>query len=126
MRVMYNAIMMDKQTMFIDWVRDGMRERNWSQVDLARHAEMTRQSISALITGKNKPGMKICTGIARAFNLPPEEVHRKAGLLPPQKQNNERTVELKYIFNQLDNHHQELVLNMVRSIREQQGKYDAE
>lgn len=27
--------------------------------------------------------MDLCLGIARAFNIPPEDVYRRAGLLPP-------------------------------------------
>lgn len=111
---------------FRDWIYAELGQRGWSQADLARASGITSGGMSRLLSEQRVPSSDTCLGIARAFDIPPETVLRKAGLLPPLKENNERTRELKHVFDQLDNHHQELALRMVRSIREQQADYDVE
>lgn len=46
-------------------------------------------------------------GISRALKIPPEQVFRAAGLLPPAPEHNRNTEKLLYWFNQLDDEAQE-------------------
>ena len=38
--------------------------------------------INGIINGQTNPGLDFCRGIARAFNMPLEDVFRRAGILP--------------------------------------------
>jgi transcriptional regulator with XRE-family HTH domain len=69
---------------FSEWLTDELRKRGWSQADLARAANIHRQVVSTYINGRrSKPDEDVLRSIARAFKMPPEEVFRAAGLLPP-------------------------------------------
>lgn len=65
------------------WLEKELAERNWSQSDLARYSGLHRAIISKIILGGSKPTPETIESIARAFKLPPEQVFRAAGLLPP-------------------------------------------
>ena len=70
---------------FTDWLMLNMREREWSQSDLARASGLTRQAISYYLGDKSKSPDEIALRkLARAFQIPPEQVFRAAGLLPPK------------------------------------------
>jgi putative transcriptional regulator len=49
-------------------------ERNWSQADLAERLQVSRQSVNAIETGKYDPSLPLAFKIARAFELPIENV----------------------------------------------------
>lgn len=69
---------------FGNWIVREIGERNMSQADLARLAGVTRTAISDVVNGRRNPGSDLAQGIAKAFSIPPEEVFRIAGLLPPK------------------------------------------
>ena len=66
---------------FSDWLFSQMQAKGWSQSDLARHAGVTRTAISDVLSGRRKAGNELCTAIALALQIPPEEVFRAAGIL---------------------------------------------
>lgn len=68
---------------FNDWLEQELKNRRWRQTDLAQAMGMSDSTISHLLAGNRNPGPDLCNGIARAFGIPPEEVFRMAGLLPP-------------------------------------------
>ena len=70
-------------TTFVAWLTTQMEARGWTQADLARHAKLGRATINRVLTGDRNAGPAVCAGIARAFDMPVEEVYRIAGLLPP-------------------------------------------
>ena len=49
-------------------------ERNWSQSDIARKVEVSRQSVNAIETGRYDPSLPLAFRIAELFGLPIEEV----------------------------------------------------
>ncbi|MDB5419843.1 MAG: transcriptional regulator,Cro/CI family [Phenylobacterium sp.] len=49
-------------------------ERDWSQADLARRLEVSRQSVNAIETGKYDPSLPLAFRIARLFALPIEAI----------------------------------------------------
>lgn len=55
---------------------------------------MSQSLFSMVLSGKSGVGIDMCNGIARAFNLPPEIVLAKAGLIPsaPEQRENESTL----------------------------------
>jgi putative transcriptional regulator len=49
-------------------------ERDWSQGDLARQLEVSRQSVNAIETGKYDPSLPLAFKLARVFGLRIEEI----------------------------------------------------
>jgi transcriptional regulator with XRE-family HTH domain len=62
-------------TDFATWIRDELNRRGWSQANLAERADLSRSSISKMLTsGRRKPGMRFFAGIAAAFEMPIADV----------------------------------------------------
>jgi len=68
---------------FRDWLLLTLEEKGWSQSTLARAAGVSPAAISDALSGRRGVGKSLATKIARALRLPPEEVFRIAGILPP-------------------------------------------
>jgi putative transcriptional regulator len=49
-------------------------ERAWSQQDLAKRLEVSRQSVNAIETGKYDPSLPLAFRIARLFAVPIEAI----------------------------------------------------
>ncbi len=49
-------------------------ERDWTQQDLARRLEVSRQSVNAIETGKYDPSLPLAFRIADVFALPIEQI----------------------------------------------------
>lgn len=70
------------ETDFITWLTTELNRRGWSQSELARRADIVQSGVSMVLNGQHGPGFEFCAGIAKALNVPPELVMRKAGILP--------------------------------------------
>ena len=55
-------------------LRELRAERAWSQADLARELEVSRQTVNALETGKYDPSLPLAFKIARLFEMPIEAI----------------------------------------------------
>jgi len=49
-------------------------ERAWSQADLAKALEVSRQSVNAIETGKYDPSLPLAFKLARLFGMKIEEI----------------------------------------------------
>ena len=49
-------------------------ERAWSQADLAKALEVSRQSVNAIETGKYDPSLPLAFRLARLFGMRIEEI----------------------------------------------------
>ena len=49
-------------------------ERDWSQADLARRLDVSRQSVNAIETGKYDPSLPLAFRISRLFGMPIEAI----------------------------------------------------
>lgn len=67
---------------FNRWLQNELNDRGWSQGDAARKGGFSESMLSKVLNGYTPPGIKFCRGIAKAFDVPVEEVQRRAGLLP--------------------------------------------
>ncbi|MCW5876144.1 MAG: helix-turn-helix transcriptional regulator [Anaerolineales bacterium] len=89
------------ESAFVDWVLRELEKRSWSQAELARRSKISESHISHVFFGRRQPQITFCKGIARAFELPPELVLRKAGLLPPiREEAGSQALEWQHIFSQ--------------------------
>ncbi len=68
---------------FFDWLNIELTKRGISNNELARRAGMSSANMSKAMTGKIAVTWDFCAGVAMALGYAPEDVFRKAGLLPP-------------------------------------------
>jgi transcriptional regulator with XRE-family HTH domain len=79
-----------------------MRERGWTQSELARRARIGRDNVSGYIRGKNLPGPAIMNRLAAALAVGPEQ------LIPMSEENlptakNSRGFTLRHLTNDGNN-----------------------
>jgi len=101
---------------FLEWLQEELKQRDWLPADLARRAELGPTTIHKILSGDRKAGPDVCVAIARALGQPPERVFRLAGLLPPSPEPDPGEAELLHVYHTLPGGQRELLLNMVRSL----------
>jgi transcriptional regulator with XRE-family HTH domain len=79
---------------FIEWLEEKMADRGWSQADLSRHANISKATVSNVLSGKRKPGIEFLVAIANSFKIPPEDVFRAAELFPSTKNMDRELVKI--------------------------------
>ena len=97
-------------------------DRDWSQAELSRRASVSRSTISKVISGERGPGADFCQSIARAFNMPEEEVFRIAGLLSPETDIDPVLEELNYKLANLPPELQQEALGYLNYLIEKQER----
>ena len=68
---------------FIDWLNGQLQERDWTYSKLSKRMGVVPSTVSMVLSGKTSPTWEFCAGVAQALGQPPEDVFRRAGLLPP-------------------------------------------
>lgn len=109
---------------FSEWVLQELDSRGWSQSDLARASGLTRGTISNLLNEVASPNPQTCIQIAKAFELPPEVVLRKAGILPPKTKIDEDVERLAHRIAQLppeDQARVEAIINSLLALNQNEG-----
>lgn len=81
------SFQMAKYLEFGQWLSGEMKKRGWSQADLAKKADVSRATISRVISGTRNVGPDLCLSLAIALKVPAEEIFRIAGILPPEPNN---------------------------------------
>ena len=69
-------------TELIRWLQDQLRERGWSQSELARRAGLSHAQVSHVLGGARGAGIDFCTAIAGPLGVPPATILKLAGYLP--------------------------------------------
>lgn len=110
---------------FKEWLAWELDERDWSYSELARRAGVSAQQVSFVMNDRRNPGPEFALGIARAFNIPPEFVFERAGLLPTSSVNSPNLKEATHLFLQLSNRQQQDILVMMRALIDQDRQVDA-
>lgn len=70
-------------TAFVAWLQNELDEQGWSRADLARATGFHKGSISNVLNGQRQPSVEFVLAVARALKVKPEDLYRRAGLLPP-------------------------------------------
>ncbi len=68
---------------FVDWLKDELNKRGWSNNELGRRLGKSSSAISLVFTGQRKPTWRFCMQLAQVLDKPPVYVLRIAQLLPP-------------------------------------------
>ena len=113
---------------FSDWLRNEIRDRDWSQADLAEKSSVPGATISRIINDTRDPGPDVCNKFAKALNYPPEFVFRKAGILPENKETatSPTLEEANRLMQQIPEEYQKQALALIRFLHETHASYDAE
>ena len=114
---------------FSNWLMDRLREKDWSQSDLARASGLTRQAISNYLASKiTRPDEDALVKIAHALNIPSETIFRAAGLLQPALDKRDpRLGKIEYILPGLPERDRDEILAFVElklRLAEQRGEYN--
>ena len=123
--ITYNEddIMSAMNIQFSKWLMNKLIEKGWSQAELAYKAGVSRTAISDVISEKRSAGTELCRAIARAFNLPPELIFRKAGLLPAAPDNSPTLESINYKLSLLPESEQERILEFVDFLLERRERH---
>ena len=68
--------------LFVSWLQSEMDKRKWGITGTARQAALSHPVISDIMNLQVQPTFDTCVALAKAFEMPPEEVLRLADLLP--------------------------------------------
>ncbi len=109
---------------FIDWLRNELETRGWSQAELARQSKLSPAQITRLLNGERGVGENGLNAIARALRLPPETVFRAAGKLP-NRATDPRIDELSHKFSTLDESRKNVVSKLLDVLMDEQEKEQA-
>jgi len=104
---------------FVDWLKKELEKRDWSQADLARLSKISPTQIGRILLRERNAGTDALIAIADALNLPPEEVLRAAGVLPPKSERTEKIEKIHHIFDQLPPEEQDKLIEYAQFVRRQ-------
>jgi transcriptional regulator with XRE-family HTH domain len=94
---------MSKKIDFPGWLEEQLNARGWGQADLANRAGINRQVIWGWLNRRKKPTEEYLVKIANAFDIPPAEMLRIAGVLPTESNHDAITEAVLHIIGSLDN-----------------------
>lgn len=103
---------MDEQ--FAKWINSFIQNKGWTQAELARRANLSKASISDISSGKINPGYEICMKLAKAMSIPPQEVLRKANLLPNVSVSEEDQENLVFLFDKLSTEKKAMLMSYAK------------
>lgn len=87
---------------FPAWLNDKMKQKGWSQSQLARQSKLSRQTISYWLSGNAKrPDEESLKKVARAFGVPPEEAYEAASTMTSVAKEDAWVREVMYKLDQL-------------------------
>lgn len=104
-----------------EWLKQEAERRGWSFREIARRGGLSSGAISNVMTGNAFAGWDLCVGIARALDVAPEVVFRKAGLLPSLPPAVEEEREVVGILRDLSAGVRRTVVTMLRSLAGEQS-----
>lgn len=113
--------MFDMATELIDWAGRELETRGWSMRELSRRSGLSVGTISDVLNDRANPGLDFCVGVARALDVPPENVLRMAGLIPRRTTRQEMIDEILYHFDGLNEEDQLRVITMTWALSHRGG-----
>ena len=105
------------------WLLDQINERGWTQAELARRAKVSRAAISLILSEGRRPGHEVSAAIARAFNIPPEQVFQAAGILEYKSPTTDQLDELMHLAVQLTDADRDLLIDTARMLLERERRH---
>lgn len=104
-----------RSTKFQKWLIENLDKRNQRPVDLARLAGLETSAIGNFVNGRRtQPAVETCKAIAKAWNIPVEEVYRAAEILPEVTEPDAITEAILYAMKGLDNKEKQDILEYAK------------
>ncbi|HEY4761633.1 MAG TPA: helix-turn-helix transcriptional regulator [Thermoguttaceae bacterium] len=101
-------------TDFAEWLEKELIEQKVTQAELSRRSGISPSQISKILNMQSSPGPEACTAIARALDLPEEEVFRHAELLSPKTEDAPNLAEWVHLFLSADPAERDRMLELAR------------
>ena len=96
------------------WLDDLLDELGWTPADLSRATGLDSAVISNIRSGKRGTGLDTALKIAKAAKRPPEQIYRRAGLLPPAIHIDEDMEQILHEIEKLPKADREEILAFIR------------
>lgn len=96
------------------WLSEELKQRKWSQGELARQAGISRSFVSRVLSGDASPSNNFCYKVAHALGEAPEKVLRLAGILPLASEDEQTAQEIAEIIRNLGPDRQRQLLDYAR------------
>ena len=100
------------EPVLINYINARLNELNWSQNELARHAKVSKASISDVMNGR-RPGIEVCKAIANALDVPEKTILVLSGHIEDHD-HSEELDELAELFAQLSEDDQDEIIKLAR------------
>ena len=107
---------------FSSWIQKNLDQRGMTQADLARGSGLTSAAVSRIMDGSRGVGPDASRAIARALDLPEEEVFRQAGLLSPKNEDPPTLSEWIHYFLQADEEERDRMLEVAKTLSQRSRK----
>ncbi|MCW5875012.1 MAG: helix-turn-helix transcriptional regulator [Anaerolineales bacterium] len=88
------------ETRFSKWLLAELVQRDWSQIDLAKKADVSPGHVSSVLSNKRKPTVSFSVKVAKALGYAPDIVLREAGYVSPQVKKTNLEFQWQHIFEQ--------------------------
>ncbi len=112
-----------------DWLQKKIEEAGITQAELSRLSGISKPHINKVLNGERGLSGQSLMAIAKALGIPPEEIYREAGLLPPVSKNDKYQEKLLFLFAQLPINEKEDLLSYLQiklTMLEKAGKIKTE
>jgi transcriptional regulator with XRE-family HTH domain len=106
---------------FIEWLDEMRASRNWSDNQLAKTARISHSVISKARQG-TLPKWDALVQIAEAFGVSPVLAFRKAGLLPPEQEDQAKFEDWKYLLEGLSDRDLSLLRDLAKKMAAENEK----
>jgi transcriptional regulator with XRE-family HTH domain len=104
---------------FTEWVTRELRRRDWIQADFARHSGLSTATVSNVLSGKERPGLKFLEGTVQAFGYElADTILTEIGLRYPDPPEVADRREANRLFARLSDEEQEMLLTQMRALVE--------
>ena len=104
---------------FVEFVNSEMQSREWSRADLSRKSGIAAPQITRVLNREQDPGELFCKGIARAFNVPEEDIFRRAGILTSKSKLSPLAERAAHLVESIDDEKEkEMVIRFLESYSE--------
>jgi len=100
---------------FSEWLLGKIEESGLSYSEIGRRGHISHARISQVISGES-PGADFCIGVAKGLGLSPEDVLRRAGILPSLPPEVEEQQEAIRIIRRLDPTFRDAAMSMLRGL----------
>lgn len=80
--VRYNYSQHMSEQDFAEWLKSQIQERDLSYNEFSKTARVGVATVSMVLSGKKEPGLSFLKRVAKALNMPIEDVLRRAGHMP--------------------------------------------